>query len=314
MATITIQIYVGDIEDVLLNFNKMQVQRSKLGTPYSDALFITAAVAEPPVLVGTVSAPFTSLSGEDLTLVVNGGVEQSLIFASANPVSIANAVNEINGIVTHLVAADDGTGKLKLTGTLSGTGGTIEVTGGGAVVDLGLSQTIAHGKAAHISLESGVDEYIFADLSGEASYWYRTRYYHSVNGTFGGWSDWIQGSTGASLASGVLIVGKIQLAGIDGQALSGALVTLVNVNSALISDGYFIAGKSKQIETDVTGAAETTLVKGMILDVIVEGTSIIRRIEVPSVGAEFDLLDPDLVLDDPFQIQVPDLPSAVRRS
>ena len=79
----------------------------------------------------------------------------------------------------------------------------------------------------------------------------------------------------------------------------------------MISDEHFIAGRSKQIETDVTGAAESTLVKGMLLDVIIEGTSIIRRIQVPTTGSEFDLLDPDLVLGDPFQIQVPDLPSAV---
>ena len=217
MATITIQIYVGDIEDVMLNFDKMQVQRSKLGDPYSDAVFITAPAAEPPVMVGTVSSPFISLNGEDLKLKVNGGVEQTVVFATANPVSIANAVGEINGIITNLEAADDGSGKLELTGTLSGTGGTIEVTGGGAIADFGLSQTIAHGKSVNIGLETGITEYIFTDLSGEASYWYRTRFYHSVNGTFGGWSDWIQGSTGASIASGVLIVGKIRLAGIDGQ-------------------------------------------------------------------------------------------------
>jgi hypothetical protein len=35
---------------------------------------------------------------------------------------------------------------------------------------------------------------------------------------------------------------------------------------------------------------------------------------VPNTGTEFDLMDETLVLDDPFQIQVPDLPAAVRRS
>ena len=104
------------------------------------------------------------------------------------------------------------------------------------------------------------------------------------------------------------------MANVDGVAISGAKITLVNVFSPLISDSYFISGRSKQIETDITGLAETTLVKGSILDLILEGTSIVRRIQVPSTGSEFDLLDSSLVLDDMFGIQVPDLPAAVRRS
>ena len=315
MAIITVQIYVADINDVMLNFDKMQVQRSKLGDPYTDAAYITAAAAEPPVVVGTVEGPYPSLNGEDLKLLANGGVEQSVVFASANPVSLVNAVGEINGTITNLTADDDGTGKLRLTGTLTGTGGTIEVTGGSAPADFGLSQVIAHGQDPYVGLETGITEYTYVDLSGEASYWYRTRYYNITNGTFGGWSDWIQGSTGATLASGALIVGKIRLAGIDGQALQGKRVTLVNVYNPLISDDYFIAGSSRQIVTDVTGSAESTLVKGMLLDVVIEGTSLIRRIQVPDIAAsEFDLLDPDLVVDDAFHIQEPDLPSAVRRS
>lgn len=314
MAIVTIQIYVSDVDNVLLNFDKIQVQRSKLGDPYTDAVLITDTAATYPVVDGAVASPFPALNGEDLVLKVNGGVEQTVVFTSANPVSINNVVGEVNGATTNLIASDNGSGKLRLTGTLDGTGGTIEIVSGAALADLGLSQDIAHGKDPYIGLLSGVETYDYSDLSGAASYWYRTRYYNLANGTFGGWSDWIQGSTGTTLASGALILGKAKLANIDGVAISGAKITLVNVFSPLISDSYFIAGKSKQIETDLTGLAETTLVKGSILDVIIEGTSIIRRIQVPATGSEFDLLDSSLVLDDVFGIQVPDLPAAVRRS
>lgn len=314
MATITIKVYVSEIDNVLLNFDRLQVQRSKLGTPYTDAAFITAESSEAPVLTGTEEGDFAGLNGKDLRVSVNGGAEQSVTFISADPISLTNALAEINASIVGLTADNDGTGKVELTGGLSGTGGTIEVTGGTAAAILGLSQVIVHGKDQNIGLQAGVDEYTYADLSGEASYWYRIRYYNSTLGTYGGWSDWIQGTTGAALDASSLIMGRVYMSDIDGSALSGAFITLVNVYTPLIADGYFVAGRSKQIETDGTGMAETALVRGMILDVIVEGTSIIRRIEVPSVGAEFDLLDPDLVLDDPFQIQVPDLPSAVRRS
>jgi hypothetical protein len=314
MATITIKIYVPDVTNVLLSFDIMQVQRSKLGDPYTDAAFITTTAAAAPVLTGTTEGPFSGLSGEQLKVKVNGGAEQTVTFISADPISLTNALGEINDAIADLTAANDGTGKVELTGNLTGTEGTIEVTGGGAAAILGLSQVIVHGTDQHIGLQAGVDEYSYSDLSGEASYWYRTRYYNSSTSTYGGWSDWIQGSTGAAVAASELIVGKIQVADIDGSALSDLKVTLVNVYSPLTADGYFLAGRSKQIETDGSGLAETTLIKGMVLDVVVEGTSIIRRITVPSTGTEFDLLDASLVTDDPFQIQVPDLPSAVRRS
>lgn len=314
MATITVQIYAADIEAVMLNFDKIQVQRSKLGDPYDDAVFITAAAAEPPVVTGTIVAPYSSLNGEDLKLKVNGGLEQSHVFATANPVSINNAVNEINNNFTDITASNDGANRLKLTGDLEGTGGTIEITEGDALADFGLTAGITHGKAVYVTLQTGVEEYIFTDLSGEASYWYRTRFYNLTNGTFGGWSDWVQGSTGSSLASGVLIVGKIRLAGLDGAALQGQKISIVNVYQPLIADNHFIAGRSIQLETDVTGYAESVLLRGSVVDVIIEGTSIIRRIEVPEEGAEFDILDPTLVLDDAFGIQTPDLPAAVRRS
>lgn len=314
MATITIRIYVSEIADVLLSFDKIQVQRSKLGSPYTDAAFVTAESPEAPVLTGTTEGDFAGLSGEQLKVKVNGGAEQSVTFVSADPISLNNVIGEINGAIADLTAANDGTGKLQLTGNLAGTGGTIEVTGGGAAAILGLSQTIVHGKDQRIGLEVGVSDYTFTDLSGEASYWYRTRYFNDTTETYGGWSDWIQGSTGAAVSADDLIIGKVQMADIDGSALSDMKVTLVNVYSPLIADGYFIAGRSKRIETDGTGLAETTLIKGMVLDVVVEGTSIIRRITVPSTGTEFDLLDASLVQDDPFQIQEPDLPSAVRRS
>lgn len=314
MATIKIKVYVSEIANILVNFNHIQVQRSKLGTPYTDAEFTTAPSVTAPVIVGTAEGDFASLAGKTLKVKVNGGAEQQVTFISADPISLTNVIGEINGAITGLVADNDGTGKLRLTGGLTGTGGTLEITGGTGLTILGLAASFANGLDENIALQTGVSEYEYDDLSGSASYWYRTRFFNETLGTFGGWSDWIQGSTGSAVAASELIIGKIKMADIDGGALSGMKVTLVNIFSPLSADGYFLAGRSKQIETDGTGQAETTLIKGMQLDVVVEGTSIIRRITVPATGTEFDLMDPALVQDDPFQIQVPDLPSAVRRS
>ena len=315
MADIKIKIFVPEIANVLSLYDKIQVQRSEAGSPYTDAKDITATASTAPELVGTLEGPFPGLQGTTFKIKVDQGAEQSITFVSANPISIGNVVDEINGGVTGLTASDNGEGKLKLVGTNTGTDGVLEITGGTSLAILGFSTGQKdNGEDPHVSLMAGVDSYEYDDRSGAASFWYRTRYYFSVNGGYSTWSDWIQGSTGTAIGSGNLIVGKIKLADVDGSALVGALVTIVNVFDPLSADNYFVAGRSKVLETDGSGMAESTLIMGSTVDVIIHGISMIRRILVPDTGTEFDLMDASLVQDDPFQIAVPDLPAAVRRS
>lgn len=313
MAVIKIKIFVPEIANVLTQFDSIQVQRSEGGTPYADAEHITADSPVAPVLTGTVEGPFT-VQGKDLKLKVNGGAEQSVTFTAVDPVSVSNVISEISGAITGLTASSDG-GKLQLTGNSTGTAGTLEITGGTAVTDLGFTVGDRdNGEDQHIILQAGVDEYQYDDGSGSASYWYRTRFYNTIAATYSSWSDWVQGTTGSAIDASLLIVGKIKLADIDGTVMVGKKITISNVWSPLTADGYFISGKVRQIETDGTGSAELTLIKGSRVDVIIDGTSLVRRILVPDTGTEFDLMEPSLVLDDPFQIHEPDLPSAIRRS
>lgn len=314
MGTINVKIYVSDITNVLSNFDHLQMQRSKAGSPYVDSEFVTDVAATYPVIVGTNEGPFASLNGKTLLVKVNGGAEQDVTFQAADPISLNNVIDEINTALSGVTADNDGTGKLELTGDLLGTGGTLEITGGTSLAILGLSQEKVNGLDAHVALQAGVSVYEYTDLSGEATYWYRSRYYNETLDTYGGWSDWIQGSVGTVVDAANLIIGRVKMTHIDGSALSGAKITIVNVYNPLIVDDYFVAGSSRQIVTDGTGQAEITLIKGSTLDIVLEGTSIIRRILVPTTGTDFDLLDPSLQQDDPFNIQVPDLPAAVRRS
>lgn len=315
MAVIKVKIYVPEIANVLGLFDVIQIQRSEAGTPYSDAVDITADAAQNPELIGTEEGPFASLQGKTFKVKVDGGSEQVLTFTTADPISLVNVIGEFDGAITGLTASDDGTGKLKLEGNVPGTVGTLEITGGTGLTILGFtSGDKDNGEDQHVTLMAGVDSYEYDDQSGEASYWYRTRYLNTTSGNVSSYSDWTQGSTGGVISAADLIVGRIKLANVDGTALVGKKVTIVNVFNPLEADGYFLAGRSKQIETDGSGYAESTVIKGATLDVIIEGTSMIRRILVPDTGTEFNFLDPALQQDDPFQIQVPDLPSAVRRS
>jgi hypothetical protein len=314
MADIKIKIFVSEIANVLSLYDKIQVQRSEAGSPYTDAKDITAVSSTEPELVGTLEGPFAGLQGTTFKIKVDQGSEQSITFTSANPISIENVVDEIDNGITGLTPSSDG-GKLKLVGDNAGTDGVLEITGGSSLAILGFTTGQKdNGEDPHVSLLAGVTDYEYDDRSGAASYWYRTRYYNSVSEGFSTWSDWIQGTTGGAISSSDLIVGKIKLADIDGAALVGQKVTIVNIHDPLMVGDYFVAGAAKVIETDGTGMAESTLIKGATVDVIIHGTSQIRRIAVPDTGTEFDMLDASLVLDDPFQITEPDLPSAVRRS
>jgi hypothetical protein len=313
VAVIKVKIFVPELANVLSLFDKIEVQRSVLGSPFADAAFTTGPAASAAVLVGTVEGPFSGLQGQTLKLKVDEGTEQTVTFTAANPVSLANVITEFNGDIVGAVADEDA-GKLRITSAELGTDSVLEITGGTAVLTLGFTvgQKI-NGLDPRIALLPGVENYTYDDQSGLATNYYRSRYFNSISDNFSSWSDWILGSTGAAIDGSLLTVGQIKLADIDGQALVGAKVTVVNVYLPVIAGGFFIAGRSKTMETDGTGQAQMTLVKGAQVDVIIEGTSVIRRILVPTTNP-FDLLDPSLQLDDPFGIKTPDLPAAVRRS
>jgi hypothetical protein len=255
------------------------------------------------------------LYGTQFKLRLNAGTEMTIVFTSPDPVSIQTVADSINMTIPGLVASDDGTGRLNLVTVMKGTGASLEVTNGSANTALGfVTGQSDSGEDENLQLMRGVANYSYEDRFGLATNYYRTRYLNAFSGNFSEWSDWILGISGTGVQPTNLIMGTIKLAGIDGAALVNAKVTVVNVYNPIIQDGYFIAGRSKTVATDGIGQTQVTLVRGSTVDVIVEGTTVIRRILVPSVGTSFDLLDPSLQTDDAFGIQVPDLPAAPRSS
>jgi hypothetical protein len=317
VATITLRIYVANPAGQLASFDVIEVQRSTTAPPTTSEVNLTELTSAPAVLVGSQEGTF-AINGQNLQIKVNGTLID-VTFISPNPIAILDVIQELNSAFAleslDAVASDDGTGKLKIATNGEGTQYTLEIFGGTAAVELGFSVGDKdNGEAEHITLQASQENYEFLDGSGLASFWYRTRFLNTSNGTFSGWSDWVQGQTGAAVDAGELIVGKVKLAGLDGVALVGQKVTITNVFDQVKKDGYGIFGASIDLETDGTGYAETTLVKGSLIDVIFAGTTIVRRIEVPSTGTEFDLLDDSLSVDDQLEIKRPELPYAPRRS
>jgi hypothetical protein len=317
VATIKLKIFVAELTNVMSLYDSIQVQRSTTAPPSTTPVDLTEDTAQPAVLIGTQEGPYI-INGQTFQIKVNG-TQVDVTFTAPDPVALPDVVDELNAAFTlaslAATASDDGTGKPKIVTNDSGTHYTLEIIGGTALVELGFSVGDKdNGEAEHITLAVGTTEYLFDDGSGLASYYYRTRFFNTLDQVFSGWSDWILGETGAAVDSAELIVGKVKLAGLDGVALVNHKIVIVNVFDQVVKDEYGIFGPSVILETDGTGYAETTLVKGSLVDVIFSGTSIVRRILVPSTGTEFDLLDDSLVVDDQLEIKRPDLPYAPRRS
>jgi hypothetical protein len=316
MATIKVKIYVSELVNVMSLYDVIQVQRSTTAPPAATPVNITENTAQPAELVGTVEGPYT-LNGVVFSFKVNG-TQVDVTFTSPNPVAIPDVVSEVQTAITNAglaATASDDAGKLKIVTDNNGTQFTLEMISSGGLAVLGFTAGQKdNGEAAHVTLLVGVENYEFDDGSGAASYYYRTRYFNTSNSTYSAWSDWIQGTTAAAVDSAELIIAKVYLAELDGTAISNAKIIIKNVWQPSKADGYGIFGPSLTLVTDGTGYAETTLVKGSVVDVVFSGTSIIRRITVPTTGTEFDLLDDSLVVDGAFEIQVPDLPYAPRRS
>lgn len=312
MAVIKLKVDVTDLTNVLTLFDTIRVWRSEVDDtgPYALTTADAAAAAE---ITGTGSAPFT-LNGLTLKVKADSGSEQEVTFATANPVYIDSVVDEINDQTTDLTASASGS-QLVLTSDTTGTASILEITGGTGLTELGLSVETVNGLDAHITLSAGQTRYEYDDQSGDADYWYKTQYYNTGSGGISSLSSAVQGSVGSVLTSASLITGQIRLANLSGQPYAEQKVVFHHVMvPPIVVETYGILGRTVEAETNSAGYAEVTLVQGAVVDVVLVDTGLVRRITVPSTGTEFDVMAAVAAADDLFQLQVPSIPAAVRRS
>jgi hypothetical protein len=80
--------------------------------------------------------------------------------------------------------------------------------------------------------------------------------------------------------------------------------------------GALVSGNQLTALTDASGVASFSLVRGMTVEVAIDGTSLVRQITVPEDPAEgvFNLLDPAIGPDDYFRVKHPDIQYAYKRT
>lgn len=313
MAVIKLKTFVANLTNVLALFDKLRFFRSTAGEggPFSA---ITADTASSASITGSNSAPF-NINGLTITLKVDGGSEQTVTFISPDPVGVDLAIGEINSQTTDLTASESG-GAVVISSDTTGTGSIIEITGGSALTELGLTAQEVDGDDADVTLVAGTENYEYDDQNGDSTYWYKSQYVNSVSAAVSTLSDAVQGNISSVIPGASLITAKIDLAEVDGTPMEDVVISIYNVYSpgTLVVSDIGVLGKSVEVVTDTAGHAEVSLVQGSVVDVTIAGTEMTRRVTVPSSGTEFNLIASVAAADDIFQIQTPDIPAAVRRS
>lgn len=308
--------FVRDITTALISFNRMRWFRCRTG---QDGLFeaATAAFPEPAVLGGRHAEPH-ALNGKTLSFRINGVTRVDVTFPAADPTSSAYVVSQI-AAATGLVIATIDSGKLVLSTALSGSLASIEILEGDAAPFLGFDTgQSAVGLDQDLILSSGTREYFYTDQNGSYSYFYKSQLLNSVSAIVSNESAPLSGDYFRTISSVHSMTAYISLADMTGRPLVGRIIHFTNPvlpnNIEILGTRFGLFRHSANIVTDRDGYAEIRLIRGMTIDMVVDGTNFIRKIQVPTVGDGVDLLDPSLSTEDEFGIQTPTLAFANRTS
>jgi hypothetical protein len=189
--------------------------------------------------------------------------------------------------------------------------------GGDAAPVLGLDVgDVAFGSDPWLPLIRGRTTYKLVDYFGSETYFYKTRLVHAVTGVHSAWSPVISGKQRLALSPDNLVTAYVRLVGRDGRPLLNREVTVyAPYFGQQVGDATIVDGPEKYL-TNSDGLCEFQLVRGMEVDVAIGGTSLTRRVLVPSDPAvtRFDALAPEYGRDDTFAVKRLEIPYAERRN
>ncbi len=201
-----------------------------------------------------------------------------------------------------------------------GTGASLRVVGGDAAPKLGLPTcepySLAFGKSARPALVLDKERYSFLDIRGSSEYFYRVRFINDIANTASQYSQPHPAEQHPGIDSAFLVTGRARLANIDGTPMANTLVRVYAGSEVHYVDGRVIGGSALSKTTNLDGVADFLLLRGVKVNVAIDGTSIIREITVPTDPAEgvFNLFDQGIGPDDYWRVKYPDLEFAQRRS
>jgi hypothetical protein len=308
-------------------FDRFEIWRSK-GTaegPYDQLHDTGAQPARLPVGAGPPPAspqtgPSIPLNGKQLTLLLNELTPLTITFAGSDPFTFAQAATAIVAQSAGLLNAYV-LGPLLVVATVqAGLAAALRATGGNAAPLLGLPTVglgaVAFGRDARIVLVSGQEDYGFVDPWGSPSYFYKTRFFSSQTSTVSQFSTPIQPLAAVGLSQASLVRCYVDLVDMQGNPAPNQEVLFYNQFNATQVENKVVTGGSLRFLTDVAGHAEALLPRGTQITVSIGGTPLARDVLVPTDPTiqSLNLLAASSGTNDLFDVQVPDLPYATRRT
>ena len=310
-------------------FDTLEIWRSMLGEggPYVCLMGETWGPARLPGDV-TGAAPAVPVAGPNAVIVgltleleVNATNAVEVTFTGGASITYGQAATQIqaqsNGLLTAFVIGS----RLVIETTLPGAQATLRVVGGEAAPLLGLAveepENTAFGLDARIPLVSGVTDYLFTDPHSFSTYFYKSRFFNTVNRSASSFGPAFRGVALSGLPSENLVLGGIDFVDIRGVGKANQVVIIYARLEGLIVDGKVVAPSGPtRLLSDADGHVEIQLVRGTKISVAIAGTDLVRDIDVPTDLdiTSFNLLDPAFGANDLFKVQVPLIDYAVRRS
>lgn len=314
MPSIKLRINVRDITAVLSSYDVIRVKKSTTGEN-GQYDYITGASPTSAQLIAPTDESYT-IVGKTLQILRDSHDQVEVTFTGTDPLSAAQVVSQINTAVGVSIASAEGN-SFKLVSTITGSESKMEIAGGTAASDFGWTAGDRDvGLEAHIPLQAGVSLYEFIDDDGEAGDYYKVNYYNSSNQLTSTDSSPFLGATATLVSASNLSIATVDLVDGAGIAVEGQQITFWSVYEILEVDAYVVGIQREPIgtvTTDSAGHAEISLIRGLRIKVVFEGTSLIREIVVPDAST-FDLLTEMSSAPDPLDITELPFNLAIRRT
>lgn len=310
-------------------FDSLEIYRSRLsqGGPFEPLMGDTWAAARLPS--GVEGDPPTvpeiggsrNVVGLKLELLMQETTELSITFTGSNPLTLAQVATQIQNASGGLLRSFVKGGILVIETTKAGSGAVLRTTGGDAVPFLGLSavepDSLAFGLDARIPLVKGETSYVFSDPNGQQGYYYRARFFNSVDRTVSEFGPPFTGRFVTGISATNMVRGFVDFVDSNGAAKANQEVLVyVHPTGSIVEGKVVVPSAPTRLLSDTDGHVELQLVRGSKVTIAVAGTDLIRDIEVPTdpnVSA-FCLLDPTYGKNDLFKVRIPALEYAARRS
>ena len=299
-------------------YDRLEIWRSVLGEggPYEEL----SASAWKPATFSSVPGANLNVSGKVLSFLVNEKTPVNITFTGTDPLTPSQVASQIVAQGLGYLNASVTSGNLLIWTIQDGGLASLRIVSSDAAPLLSLPTTepdsLKFGQDPRVVLVPGVKTYAFNDYWSEPSYFYKTRFSNSLTGARSSFSDPVSATRKLGIDPALVVTGFVQLLNSDGRPAALQEVVIYNVFNATRIAGGMVVGSPQKLLTNSDGYVEFQVLRGLVFDVGIGGTSFIRKVTAPTdpLILKFDVFDPDYGEDDNLTVQRANLPYADRKN